>query len=159
MRYNFKINFVIYKQFSMSNTDLLAKVLKSVFFKAATKKAGKVAGSSFLILKLLKEALEKASENKDSGSMVQTILNKVTMLGRLLKAYAKGDYKEIPSGTLLKILASLFYFISPLDFIPDFLPLIGLSDDVALLMWVVNSINADLQKFEEWEKTGAELST
>jgi uncharacterized membrane protein YkvA (DUF1232 family) len=140
----------------MNKEDLLVKVLKSVFFKIANNKAGKIAGSSFLILKLLREALEKASGNKDGGSLVSALLQKVTLLGRMLKAYAKGDYKDLPSGTLLKILASLLYFVSPIDLLPDFLPLLGLTDDVALLFWVVNSINDDIARFDEWEKTGAE---
>jgi uncharacterized membrane protein YkvA (DUF1232 family) len=140
----------------MSKSTILESVLRSVFFKTATHKAGKIAGSSFLILKLLREALLKASENKDNDTLVKTLLAKVTQLGRMLKAYAKGDYKEVPMGTILKILASLLYFVSPFDLLPDFLPVLGLTDDLALIMWVVNGINADLQKFEDWEKTSAE---
>jgi uncharacterized membrane protein YkvA (DUF1232 family) len=139
----------------MANKDLISRVLDSIFFKKATGKAGKVAGSSFLILKLLKEALEKASNNKGNKGIIDLILVKLTLLGRLIKAFVKGEYREVPTETLLKILASFIYFISPIDLLPDFLPVLGLTDDLALLGWVVNSISVDLDKFEEWEKTGA----
>jgi uncharacterized membrane protein YkvA (DUF1232 family) len=139
----------------MANKDIISRVLDSIFFKKATGKAGKVAGSSFLILKLLKEALEKASNNKGNKGIIDLILVKLTLLGRLIKAFVKGEYREVPTETLLKILASFIYFISPIDLLPDFLPVLGLTDDLALLGWVVNSISVDLDKFEEWEKTGA----
>ncbi len=139
----------------MSNKDLITKVLKSIFFKSATGKAGKIAGNSFLILDLLKKALTKATANNKGKGILEIILGKVTLLGRLVKAYVKGDYRELPTGTLLKILAALIYFVSPIDLIPDFLPGIGLTDDLALIGWVVNGITDDLEKFEEWEKTGA----
>ena len=38
------------------------------------------------------------------------------------------------------IYGALGYFISPLDIIPDVLPLIGLSDDIAVLAWAFNRV-------------------
>ena len=139
----------------MSTKELLSKVLHSIFFRKATGKAGKIASNSFLILKLLKDALIKASESGNSKGVVEVILKKVTLFGRLIKAYAKGDYRELPTGSLIKILAALIYFVSPIDLLPDLLPVIGLSDDLALLVWVGNSLASDFSKFEEWEKTSA----
>jgi uncharacterized membrane protein YkvA (DUF1232 family) len=139
----------------MSTKSLIAKVLESIFFRKATGKAGKIAGNSFLVLKLLKDALQKASESHGNKGVLDLVLAKITLLGRLIKAYATGQYKAIPTQSLLKILASFIYFVSPIDLLPDFLPLIGLTDDLALLGWVVSSLANDLNKFEEWEKTGA----
>lgn len=139
----------------MANKDLITRVLESIFFKKATGKAGKLAGNSFLILKLLKDALKKASETNGNKGVVDLILTKITLLGRLLKAYVQGQYRHVPTETLLKILATFIYFISPIDLIPDFLPGLGLTDDLALLGWVMKSVTNDLDKFEEWEKTGA----
>ena len=44
----------------MQKEDLVAKILKSFFFKTATRKAGKYAGGGLAILELLREALTKA---------------------------------------------------------------------------------------------------
>jgi uncharacterized membrane protein YkvA (DUF1232 family) len=139
----------------MSTKELISKVLQSIFFRKATGKAGKIVGNSFLILKLLKDALTKASESGNGKGMVEVILKKVTLFGRLIKAYVKGDYRELPTGSLVKILAALIYFVSPIDLLPDLLPIVGLSDDMALLVWVGNSLANDFSKFEEWEKTSA----
>ena len=40
------------------------------------------------------------------------------------------------------IIGSLGYFISPLDLIPDYIPIIGLSDDAALLMFTYYKIHS-----------------
>jgi len=138
----------------MNNEDLVGRILKSVFFKTATKKAGKYAGTGLAVLELLREALIKAkdiakNENKGIG---QVLAERITTLSRMVKAYATGQYKIIPWTTILKVIAGLIYFISPIDLIPDFLPLVGLSDDLALVMWLFTSLKTDIDNFIAWEK-------
>ncbi|MET3126395.1 uncharacterized membrane protein YkvA (DUF1232 family) [Arcicella rosea] len=138
----------------MNNEDLVGRILKSVFFKTATKKAGKYAGTGLAVLELLREALIKAkdiakNENKGIG---QVLAERITTLSRMVKAYATGQYRIIPWATILKVIAGLIYFISPIDLIPDFLPLVGLSDDLALVMWLFTSLKTDIDNFIAWEK-------
>ncbi len=135
----------------MAKSDLLSSVLGSIFFKSATKKAGKMFGSSVLILKLIQQVIEKASSLGGSKALINNILGKVTTLGRLLKCYISGQYREVSTKTLLKIMAAFIYFLSPLDLIPDVLPVLGLTDDLALLTWVISGINEDLENFLAWE--------
>ena len=137
----------------MKKEDLVAKILKSFFFKTATRKAGKYAGGGLAILELLREALTKAkdvagNENKGVG---QILLQKITTLSRMIRAYFSGEYRIIPWSSILKIIAVLIYFISPIDVIPDFLPIIGLTDDLALTMWLFTSLKEDFENFEAWE--------
>ncbi len=138
----------------MNKQDLVARILKSIFFKTATRKAGKYAGGGLAILELLREALTKAkdvagNENKGVG---QVLLDKVTTLSRMVKAYFTGEYRIIPWGSIVKIIAVLIYFISPIDVIPDILPFIGLTDDLALTMWLFSSLKEDFENFEIWEQ-------
>ena len=138
----------------MNKQDLVARILKSIFFKTATRRAGKYAGGGLAILELLREALTKAkdvagNENKGVG---QVLLDKVTTLSRMVKAYFTGEYRIIPWGSIVKIIAVLIYFISPIDVIPDILPFIGLTDDLALTMWLFSSLKEDFENFEIWEQ-------
>lgn len=134
--------------------DLITNVLKSIFFKTATKRAGKFAGKGLAILELLREALVKAKdigakENKGVGTVLS---EKVTTLARMIKSYVSGDYKIIPWGSIVKMIAVLLYFVSPIDLIPDFIPVLGLTDDFALIMWLFSSLADDFENFEAWEK-------
>lgn len=74
------------------------------------------------------------------------------MLGRLIKAYALGQYREIPWKTILLIVAAVIYFVNPLDLVPDLIPLTGLTDDFAVLLWVYNAVSNEIDKFLRWEK-------
>lgn len=42
------------------------------------------------------------------------------------------------------IIGALGYLISPLDVIPDAIPIAGLGDDLAVLMYVINKVWADV---------------
>jgi uncharacterized membrane protein YkvA (DUF1232 family) len=46
----------------------------------------------------------------------------------------------------------LIYFVSPIDLVPDFLPVIGITDDVALVVWLIKTLGDDVRKFSDWEK-------
>jgi uncharacterized membrane protein YkvA (DUF1232 family) len=139
----------------MKQEDLITKVLKSVFFKTATKRAGKFAGKGLAILELLREVLTKAKSvaTEKNTSVGSVLADKVTTLSRMVKAYVSGQYRVIPWGSIVKIIAVLLYFVSPIDLIPDFIPFLGLTDDFALTMWLFTSLADDFANFEAWEKT------
>lgn len=81
------------------------------------------------------------------------VKDKFFVLGRLIKAYAQGQYKAVPWKTLLIIVAAVIYFVNPLDFIPDLVPIAGLADDFAVLLWVYNAVSGEVEKFLSWERS------
>lgn len=50
----------------------------------------------------------------------------------------------------MAIVAGLIYFVSPLDAIPDFIPGLGLVDDLAVLAWVMKTWGGELEAFRTW---------
>ncbi len=68
-------------------------------------------------------------------------------------AYANGKYRAVPWKTVMTLLAAIIYFLNPLDLIPDFIPLMGLTDDVAVLVWAYDLISTEIDKFMAWEKS------
>ena len=70
---------------------------------------------------------------------------------RMLKAWGTGQYKEIPWKSLWLSILAVIYFVSVVDFIPDFILGVGFIDDFALISWVLGSIKEDLDKFKEFE--------
>ena len=81
---------------------------------------------------------------------VGNILADVPLLLSLVKCYVAGDYKEIPTGSIVAAVAALLYLIKPVDLIPDFIPVIGFTDDAAMVAFCVSSIHADLARFKSW---------
>lgn len=102
------------------------------------------------VLELLKSVLNKL--NKDGkDSILKTISNKILTLIDLVKSVIKGDYKELETKNLILILAGFIYLISPIDFIPDFIPLLGFADDIALISFIFKAMAEEIEKFELWK--------
>ena len=70
---------------------------------------------------------------------------------RLIRAYYTGAYREIPWQSLVLIIIAVIYFVSPIDLIPDWIPVIGLIDDAFVVGLVLKSVKDDLDAFMEWE--------
>lgn len=49
--------------------------------------------------------------------------------------------KKIPARKRIIIVAALGYFILPTDFIADFIPVLGFTDDVSFLIYAVSAVN------------------
>jgi len=105
--------------------------------------------------KLLTDAYAKASEKKELGTLAHKAWETLQSLFRLIKLSISGEYTELPSTTVVGAVAVLIYFISPIDLIPDFIPVLGLLDDMALLAWFSTSIKHELDKFHAWEQAKA----
>ena len=62
----------------------------------------------------------------------------------------KGRY-PLPKKTALLLIFAFLYLISPIDIIPDVFPLIGLVDDVAVLVFSLSFIRGDLENYRAWK--------
>lgn len=79
-------------------------------------------------------------------------LTSAAVMGRMVKAYGKGRYRRVPWGALGAIAAALIYFITPTDFIPDFIVAAGLLDDATIIALVAKSVSSVLAEFRLWER-------
>jgi uncharacterized membrane protein YkvA (DUF1232 family) len=99
---------------------------------------------------LIREAIEKANRNKGA---LKKLWGKLTALFRLVKAWGKGEYKDVSTKTIIWVIAAIIYFVNPFDVVPDFITGIGYIDDAAIIYFVINSISSDLEKFLKWERS------
>ena len=127
----------------------MSKSKKPKGFDKAEKTTTKLVENKEKLKALLDDALKKGAKNKKKLSSVwkdfQTLL-------RLIKAYRKKEYKDLPWKTLIYATTAIVYFLNPFDVIPDFIPVSGFLDDITLITFVVRSIQKDLEKFASWEK-------
>ena len=96
-----------------------------------------------------KKLKEISSDKKTSAKLNDSL----RLFIRIINAYTSKEYTYVPWKTICLIVAGLIYFIYPVDLIPDFIPVSGLIDDVALIAWIYESIQDDIEKFLEWEKS------
>lgn len=76
------------------------------------------------------------------------VLNDVKTFFSMTKAIVKGQYK-MPWKTFFWVILCAVYFLSPVDVLPDILPVLGFADDGAFILFVLLLIHQDLNNFRQ----------
>lgn len=69
----------------------------------------------------------------------------------LIKDRINGIYTDTPWPTIASLAGALLYVFSPIDCIPDFIPIAGFLDDASVFGLVLMSANVDLMKYRAWK--------
>ena len=64
--------------------------------------------------------------------------------------YYRGRYREVPYWSIAAIVAALIYILSPVDLLPEVLPVVGVMDDVAVFAVCLTLVRADVERYREW---------
>jgi uncharacterized membrane protein YkvA (DUF1232 family) len=129
---------------------LAQKVLQSVFFKKAQQKAFSYLQDRNKLSQLLQQVGRQLNNVSGKGSN-PGLMDSLRTLVRMVNAYRLGTYRTVPWQTVGTIVAVLLYFVLPLDFLPDVLPVLGFTDDFALILWALRSFTVDIEAFRAWE--------
>lgn len=70
----------------------------------------------------------------------------------LIRSYVNKEYTEAPISSIISIVTVLIYVISPIDLIPDSIPVIGQLDDLAVIAFCWPLIEADVKHYEVWRE-------
>jgi uncharacterized membrane protein YkvA (DUF1232 family) len=128
-------------------------IVRNVFFDIALKQAARLLGRKRRLLVLLGKFGMKLKDVNWSEIKRVDLKSKFLVIGRLIKAYALGQYKSVPWKAILLITGAALYFVSPIDLIPDLIPGVGFADDFAILLAIYKSLHDEVEKFLSWEKT------
>ena len=90
------------------------------------------------------EILKKVLESTDLKGFYED----VKLFFQMIKDYFDGRC-ELPVRTIIAIGVALLYVLSPIDVVPDFIPVVGLLDDVFVLNLCLKFIKEDLEDYKE----------
>ncbi|MBV7263121.1 DUF1232 domain-containing protein [Photobacterium sp. WH24] len=110
----------------------------------------------------IQRVLEKEQVIEDKVQKSGTLrkyFNVVKSMYGLVKAYWKGEYREIPWFTVAAIVTALLYVFNPLDVLPDVIPFLGLTDDALILAVCLKLVQQDLDDYEAWRAGNASKGT
>ncbi len=110
--------------------------------------------------------IHKAAENskkidekvKKSKSLRQFLID-LKLMGSLVKDYSNGTYKKIPYKAIAVIVFTLLYVLNVVDLVPDFIPGLGLIDDVSVIAFSLKIVSSELEKYKNWKSTANSVST
>jgi len=131
------------------------QISKNAIFNIFLQRAGKLLGKPFRVAVVLREVAAKLDDKNSTKGPIQQLIDMGRTLVRLVSAFITGSYRQIESSTIIAGLAVLLYFLSPIDLVPDFIPVVGLLDDLALVSWFISKFAGEISRFREWEATSA----
>jgi uncharacterized membrane protein YkvA (DUF1232 family) len=91
-----------------------------------------------------------ARKGAAQGNRLGELKDDLRLLQALCLAYWRGEYRAINPKAMVSVVAGLMYFLSPIDLIPDWIPVIGMLDDIVVLGWVMKSLKTELDAFRAW---------
>jgi len=69
----------------------------------------------------------------------------------MVQDYVSGKYRTVPFGTIAAIVGAIAYLVSPIDVIPDVIPVFGLLDDAAVLGLCMKFVHSDVEEYRRWK--------
>ena len=97
-----------------------------------------------------KEALDKKEEILDKilkSTDLKKYYDDVKLFFAMIKDYFDGRC-DLPLRSVVAIGVALLYVLSPIDLIPDFIPVIGLVDDAVVLTLCLKLIEDDIEEYK-----------
>jgi uncharacterized membrane protein YkvA (DUF1232 family) len=126
----------------------MAKITKAQAEEELKNRSGKVTEED------LEKVLNKQKEIEDkfkTGGPLGRYIEDLKLLFSIVKDYANGSYREVPWYSIAAIVAALLYVLSPIDLIPDVIPVIGLIDDAFVVAACLSMVESDLHTYKEWK--------
>ena len=124
------------------------KKYKENYYESFEKKAEKKITNADKTSKLINDAMEKV--NKISKGPVEEIWDNLLVFFDLMSDWLKGNYRNVPIGSIIMIVASIIYFLTPFDIIPDFIVGLGYIDDMSIISYTFRQIQTDIDKYQVW---------
>ena len=95
------------------------------------------------------EPADRLAQDRDSlrrrfWSKLKRVVSKVPFAEDLLAAYYCAFDKQTPRHVQASLLGAIAYFILPFDFVPDVLPVLGFTDDAAVLATAIRIVAAHI---------------
>lgn len=127
------------------------RLSKNALFGTFMARASKLLGKPFKVITVVNEVADKLADANSRDNKFKQLFASALALVRLVRSYASGEYRAVKTTTIISGLAVLLYVLSPIDLIPDFIPVLGWLDDLSLVSWFAGKFQAELAQFRAWE--------
>lgn len=99
---------------------------------------------------LLQDARRKLFKTSDPR-IIEIREDLITFI-QLCKAWLNRDYTNISKQAIVSVLAAIAYFLIPFDVLPDFIFGFGFLDDIAVVRYVLKTLQGEIEAFRLWQR-------
>jgi uncharacterized membrane protein YkvA (DUF1232 family) len=89
---------------------------------------------------------DRESVRKNFWCKLKRVAAKIPFAEDLLAAYYCAFDRQTPRHVQVALIGALAYFILPFDFVPDFLPVLGFTDDAAVLATAIRLVATSIRE-------------
>ena len=86
---------------------------------------------------------------KEVPAIGNTLSDLPTMIA-MVKAWVKKEYTVVSPKVIACLVGAILYLIKKKDLIPDYIPIIGIADDLAVMGLALKLSEPELKAFKEW---------
>ena len=83
-----------------------------------------------------------------SNGTLSKFMKDVKLYFKMLSDVFSRRYTRVPKGTVAAIVGTLLYVLSPVDVIPDVIPVVGYLDDAAVLALCLKFVKHDVDEYK-----------
>ncbi len=105
--------------------------------------------------------IDIADMRDNGGKLMNLLLGKDSLKGivndaktmiALIRDFVNNEYRDISWATVGAIIVALVYLVAPVDLIPDFIPVVGMVDDLFLFRIALAFVQDDLEQYAFWKR-------
>ena len=89
-------------------------------------------------------AQDRARVRRDFWGKMKAVTAQLPFAEDLLAAYYCAFDRQTPRHVQAALLGALAYFVLPFDFVPDFMPVLGFTDDAAVLATAIRLVSSHI---------------
>ncbi len=123
-----------------------------MMFAFLKRKAEKILGNNESVRNLATKALTFTKKLGNVSFLKKWFVDVPAVCDMLIDTI-NGAYKNIPYSSLVTVTVALIYILSPVDFIVDTFPVLGVADDAMVFKIVLDTIKNDLASYKTWKET------
>lgn len=79
----------------------------------------------------------------------------VPLMASMVKSYVSQEYTEVSPKVVIALVSAFLYLVKSKDIIPDYIPVIGLADDLAVVAIALAVCKPELDAYAQWRDAGA----
>jgi uncharacterized membrane protein YkvA (DUF1232 family) len=88
---------------------------------------------------------------RDVPEQMHKVARQTRLVIELVDDFRSGKYRAMPWWAVALSVSALLYAISPADVVPDYIPLVGALDDLAVIAVATRLLRSELRKYCEFK--------
>lgn len=96
------------------------------------------------------EILVQLEEKLKNVPAIGNTLADLPVMIAMVKAWITKDYTEVSPKVIACLVGAILYLIKKKDLIPDYIPVVGIADDLAVMGLALKLSEPELKAFSEW---------